>query len=549
MTLIIGHNLPFDLPRLEAAGVKWRHCELHDTMVGHSVLYPELAKSLNSTASMALDVERWKHLRAEEVQTRKCRLRKRRDESEEAFAGRREAWHAAQAAQLDLHVEENEAREEVYNRKDSHHDFEIAVNQRRALARTGQLGLFQTMMRALPYLIDMHTRGLAVDLWERQRLLQKCARRRDIAWRLWRDVSGGAEPNSWPQVHAVLYDRWGLPRQFKDAKDGEGHNVTADNEALENLLEMLPERHPNARGIKALQLFRDYDKRIGYLAKLEQVAHPSYAPLSKDDAEPGRGGYRFGAATGRIIAHDPPIQAWEKPMRRLFVPHDRKRRVLLALDYSQQELWIQAWLARDEALFAALRSGHVHKLHAEMLGVDRTRAKNVVYGTIFRGGARAVQHQCKMRGFKVPLEFIEEAQAKIQKRYWRTMVWGDALLEQTRELGYVVNPFMRRRYFYSVRGVFNEIVNFPVQSTGADMLWELIPELARTAAAWGGELLATIHDEALFEVPREVVPLVTLALKRVMERVFPQVAPAFFVPVAEKQGVNWYEMAEFKAAA
>lgn len=545
----IFHNGMFDIPRLRLAGVEVEP-PYDDTMWKHQVLQPELPKKLNDVASTWLDSIRWKHERPGRMKEKKCRLRRRKEENEGEYRDRVRQWESWRDVQLQLELPANEAKEKKYNTGDSQRTRLISDEEDKALARTGQVGLYQTMMEALPCLIGMLETGVAVDQEVRNEFTMRFARRAGVALREWLKASGGAAPDSWPQVHEVLYGKWGLPvqtrkRKSKDASD-EKVSVSADAEALNDLLKMLPKRDWRARAIHGLQVHREYSKRLGYLAMLEGgTCHPTYGPVAKDDDEPGAK-YTAGAATGRLTARHPPIQAWDKYMRRIFVPFDRENNVLLEGDYSNEELWIIAFLAKDEALLDALAVGDIHNQHAKLLNCDKTRAKNVVYSRIFRGGAKAAQHQLKQRGFMVEIEEIERLQKIIDKKYWRSMVWGDALLEQTRKLGYVVNPFGRRRYFYSVDGAFNEIVNFPVQSTGADMLWKIVPQVREVARAWAGrsprEPRIFVHDAAVIEVPKRLVREAATALRRVMEQPFNEVASGFHVPVKFKAGPNWYSM-------
>jgi DNA polymerase I-like protein with 3'-5' exonuclease and polymerase domains len=549
-SLKIGHNLNFDIPRLRKAGCDVKG-PLWDTMWAAQLLQPDLDKTLNSVASTMLDVRRWKHLRPKisTMKGGKCRLRKRKDETEEEFKGRVREWETQAKKDFDVAWVEAQGDEASYNRRDAHYTLAIYEAQKEALKDTGQLSLFEnSIMAALPHLISMHEVGIAVDQKVRKECVLKVGRRRDVAWKMWRDLTHGMDPNSWQQVHQQLYEEWRLPLQTKvKGKRGKGEDekpaVTADAEALKELLKLLPNRDKRCRGIHALLTFRDLDRELAYLGMLEGgSAHPSYGPVGKDDDEAGQR-YSAGAATGRLTARHPPILAWKKWLRRMFVAHDPVNNVLIEADYSQEEAWIQGWLSQDDQLLEDLASGHIHKRNAERMGIDKTRAKNLFYGSIFRGGAKAVQHQFRMKGYEVPLAEIEVLQRKLASTYWRTWVWGDNQLEKARRDRMLTNPFGRRRYFYSTEGAFNEIVNYEVQSTGADMLWELVPALAQLAQTWEQKVpRILVYDACVMEVPKKWQREAAGSLANVMQREFPQVGKGFHVPVEVKGGGNWADV-------
>lgn len=104
--LKIFHNALFDLARLWEAGVEVTP-PIFDTMLAFHMLYPRLPKTLETVASLYLDLERWKD----------------RDKDESV------QWDALVTHALYPHL-------------------------RDALAVTGQLDCFETMMAALPVLVQ-----------------------------------------------------------------------------------------------------------------------------------------------------------------------------------------------------------------------------------------------------------------------------------------------------------------------------------------------------------------------------------------------------------
>jgi DNA polymerase I-like protein with 3'-5' exonuclease and polymerase domains len=228
----------------------------------------------------------------------------------------------------------------------------------------------------------------------------------------------------------------------------------------------------------------------------------------------------------------------------MFIPHDPANE-LSATDWVQQELYIQSFLADDDKLMEAVLSTEgVHNYHARLFGLDKTRAKNFIYGTIFWGSAKAIQHQCRQRGFNVRLEEIVPIQEEVIQRYRKTRTWQKRYLDKVIDNKFAVNPMGRRRYFYNPKDHVNKIINFPIQSIGAEMLWRILPELRAVFRRYGAKLLAPIHDEALYEHHPSVRRVLNAQVKAIMEQRFEEVASGFYVPTSCKTGLNWYHMKE-----
>jgi uracil-DNA glycosylase family 4 len=540
---LIAHNMSADVRWLRLTGIEIKG-RWHCTMAGFQLLQPDLEKALNTVASCLMDLERWKHERSG-TPTRKRRIVKKvKGETDEAYESR---VQAAGLEQLDLFRDarkERNAREHTYNMKDAYYLGPIFEAEIAAMRRTKQYGLFcDTISPAMPVLFEMQWRGLRVDPTVRADFLKRFTKQRDAARRVWDEVAA-IDPGSWQELHALLYEEWKLPKKYKKKttrnEEGveEGESVTADKEALQDLLLELDDSHPEKRrALKSLLAWRKHQKRASTYVAMDEIIHPAYVPVGKDEGEHGQK-FTFSAATGRITARDPNIQAWEKPLRKLFIPH-REGDVFLASDYVQQELRIQAFLAQDKALMEAVLSGDVHAYHMEVFKVDRTRAKNAVYGSIFRGGAKAIQHQFKQYGFRVELAEIMDIQREVRSRYYKTFKWQDAYIADVVAKGYAIGVAGRRRYFFAPKHQINQICNYPIQWAGAFMLWRVLPTLYTEAKKFWGSLAAAIHDETLFEFKEDMAERAAVSIKHIMEQPVPEIAPDFWCPVEVKVGWNW----------
>jgi len=538
--LNIMHNAFFDRARIQEDGLvlggpDW--C----TMTAQHAIYSDLEKSLNAVAPMYVDTKRWKHLRPDMLPPKPPKYRLRKNETEEDLAARIEDAHQIALANWRANYAEREEGEATYNFHDVEHLHDIKRKQYQILHSTGALPFFRDrMMPCVPVLVELQRQGLRCNPEARDKFYTHAKHLADSAYQVWQDRIGDHESLlSWQLTHKILYDDWKLPRQYKVSKGTK--SVTADRQALRRLLKLEPVMSDQMKrqAIQALIAYRTWEKRVERLETLGEEIHPSYGPASvlSDDSEGGTK-LTFSAATFRITCRDPSIHSWEKYLREIVVPWEDET-VFLAIDFVQQELYIQAFLAQDDALMEAVLSGDVHAFHMAEFDLDRTRAKNVVYGSIFRGGPRAIQAQCETRGFNVSQREIKDIQMKIRRKYKRTFLWQDAYLAKVYEQKFAANPFGLRRNFPTSQGVMNEIVNYPIQSIAACILWIIVPQVKAWVDANDAKLLAPIHDEVLLEVRRENVFKTYQAIKAIMTQPFDEVAPGFSIPVDGKVGRNW----------
>ena len=178
-----------------------------------------------------------------------------------------------------------------------------------------------------------------------------------------------------------------------------------------------------------------------------------------------------------------------------------------------------AHLAGEQTLVDAFRLGE--DIH------DRTAAK--VFGTASGLGAHELRRRAKIinyallygkQAFTLATDIgvsRQEAQAFIDAYfagYPAVRAFIDELLARARETGVVKTMFGRRRLVpdlnnrnYQLRGeAERKAVNFPIQGTAADILKRAMIDVhARLGSIAGGRarMILTVHDELLFETPKE----------------------------------------------
>ena len=231
------------------------------------------------------------------------------------------------------------------------------------------------------------------------------------------------------------------------------------------------------------------------------------------------------AATGRLSSSDPNLQnipirtELGREIRRAFIAEPGH--VLISADYSQIELRVLAHLSGDEALIDAFRAGEdIHdrtalKVFGADSGLDRARAaaaraKMINYALLYGKTARSrwprtsASRSRRRRSSSTPTSPASRASAPSSIARSRTRA----------RTGVVKTMFGRRRLVPElnsrngqIRGAAErEAVNMPIQGTAADILKRAMIDVHAALPSHRrgrARMILTVHDELLFEVPRD----------------------------------------------
>jgi DNA polymerase I-like protein with 3'-5' exonuclease and polymerase domains len=571
----IIQNMAFDVPHLHADGFPitgpyW------DTMYAAQLIDPDSPGfSLEEMASFILELERWKHKgnptskprlkikqwkkpfacarykeRGVSIGGRRC---KSKDKPVTSGSGVGKARICDRCTRDDfyhtLHEWEQTAIE--YNRMDAGVLIPIQEWQRYRLNSTGMGGLFQQMMHTLEtVLIPMQQRGIRVDKKVRAEWTKTFESKVTACKAEWCKVTENVNHRSPKQMRELVYEKWGLPKQYKWDRKTKSRKLALDNEAIENLLvDDTPASLLHAKDLKLLQEYKKAQKWLETYIKIGDRIYPRYGPAKKDDQK-GKGG-RYGgmAATGRIIAKGgdnldgsktPPIQQFPEEMKKLILPD---REVFISWDYAQQELRICAYMSECAKLTAMIEEGaDIHAYNAEKFKCDRTRAKNMFYRAIFGAKGRALVRELRAKGFALTVEEADDFILQVRREYPEIFKWHDKLLAMADRQHYVEDAFGGRRYFYTREKRVNEILNYPIQATGARLQWVQLPDIKRACERAGGFLSILQFDSVVADADRRVAPELITQVKDIMQRRFPRVHPDFYCPVDVKMGPSWGDM-------
>lgn len=181
----------------------------------------------------------------------------------------------------------------------------------------------------------------------------------------------------------------------------------------------------------------------------------------------------------------------------------------LSYDWRTVLEWTQDQVGLEEVLSGA----DAHSDNQKFFGLpSRLIAKVFLFRAIFRGKAFAYANDPDFMAVSKDVDFWEEVISRFYKKYSGIgKTHEECLKEVYRNKGVYVHPFSGREFYfrkYSKRGIedYNdsEVVNFPVQSFGADIVC-LFRTYVQTKILREGYskriiLLATVHDSCVWDV-------------------------------------------------
>lgn len=263
-------------------------------------------------------------------------------------------------------------------------------------------------------------------------------------------------------------------------------------------------------------------------------------------------------ATGRLSSSEPNLQnipirtELGRKIRKAFIP--QKGYLLLSADYSQIDLRVLAHISKDESLRNAFFKGEdVHSRTAcEIFGVTKEEvtpelrriAKTVNFGLSYGMSPFGLS-----KDLGISLEEAENYITKYFERYKGVKEYIEKIIEEAREKGYVTTLLKRRRYILEINSPDPRLRNFaqrvaintPIQGTSADIIKVAMLRISERIKREGlkSRMIIQIHDELLFEVPKDEVEKVSKLAKEIMESSIELEVP---IKVDIKTGKNWAQL-------
>jgi DNA polymerase-1 len=262
------------------------------------------------------------------------------------------------------------------------------------------------------------------------------------------------------------------------------------------------------------------------------------------------------AATGRLSSNNPNLQNIPirtergQKVRKAFVARDENH-VLLSADYSQIELRIIAALSEEPNMMESFKKGEdIHRSTAakvfnvaleEVTREQRSHAKTVNFGIIYGVSAFGLSNQTSLSRAESK-ELIDTYYAT----YPKLRQYIQDQIAFAREYGYVQTVSGRRRYLKDihsqnavVRGAAERnAVNAPIQGSAADIIKIAMINIHKKLVEenWQARMLLQVHDELVFDVPKEEVERIKPMIQHEMEQAFKLAVP---LEVEIGVGDNW----------
>ena len=513
----VGHDLKFDAIVLAQHGVELRGLET-DTMLGSYLL--DATRSEHPLEELALEHAGYKAL------------------SEEDLCGRGAKAISFASVPLERMLDYAGERSDLA--------LQLAAPLRDLLRREELEKLYAELeLPLVPVLVAIERSGVRVDgpalLSQSATVERELAR---LAAKIYEYAGEEFNINSPKKLSEILFDKLGMRT--------ETIRRTTKTKAQSTAFEVLEELALTHELPRLILEWRALMKLKGtYIDALPQLVHPVT----------GRVHTCFNqavAATGRLSSSDPNLQNIPirtevgREIRRAFVAEPGN--VLISADYSQIELRVLAHLSGEQTLIDAFsRNEDIHdrtaaKVFGSISGLSkhelRRRAKIINYALLYGKQAFTLAKDIGVSRQEAQ-DFIDAYFAGFPdvRRFL------DHVVEEAKQVGVVKTMFGRRRLMpdlnsrnFQIRGeAERRALNFPIQGSAADILKQAMIDVHGGLGAVAGgraQMILTVHDELLFEAPKEAVDETVSYVREKMER-----AVTLNVPLTVDIGVgeNWKE--------
>ena len=390
-------------------------------------------------------------------------------------------------------------------------------------------------------LAKMEYTGVAIDVDYLKQLssymTEKLAELEEFIYQL---AGGPFNINSPKQVAEVLYDRLEIKNKKKKSR-------STSAEILEEL---------------ALEYeICDYILQHRKFSKLKSTYTDSLPTLiSKRDGRIHTTYNQATTVTGRLSSSNPnlqniPIRTEEgNKIRNAFCSQDKEHNIILSADYSQIELRLLAHVSGDEHLIEAFNSDiDVHTLTAsKVFGVKienvtkdmRRKAKAVNFGIVYGQSKYGLAKALNISNNQAQ-DFID----KYFESYPKIKQYMQDKIDFANKYGYVETILGRRRYLaaelgsshYQMREFAQRAaINQPLQGTAADLIKQAMIKVDEelNIRKLSAKMIMQVHDELVFELPKEELDEVKNLVQECMELGQPLKVPLL---VDINYGESWKE--------
>ena len=406
-----------------------------------------------------------------------------------------------------------------------------------------QTELYETIERPLSIVLaQMEIAGIKVDI---DRLMQMRSefkeRLAEIEQQIYQEAGEEFNIGSPKQLGVILFEKLKLP-VIKKTKTGYSTAVS--------VLEKLQGLNPI---IDNILLYRQLSKlQSTYVEGLLKV-------VFKEDSKVHTRYTQTLTSTGRLSSVDPnlqniPVRLEEgRKIRQAFVPSHSGWQIFSS-DYSQIELRVLAHISGDENMQEAFKTGaDIHASTAmKIFNLDspdevtpnmRRQAKAVNFGIVYG---------ISDFGLAQNIGITRKAAKKFIETYFESFPgvhkYMTGIVELAKKQGYVETLFHRRRYLpeinsknYNLRSFAERTaMNSPIQGSAADIIKIAMIRMQKMLREKGlkAKMLLQVHDELIFEAPKEEIPVLKELVPKVMDSAVDLAVP---LKVESASGDTWFD--------
>ncbi|MDA8993415.1 DNA polymerase I, partial [Flavobacteriaceae bacterium] len=511
----IGHNLKYDLKVLRNYDIHV-YAPLFDTMIAHYLVNPDMRHNMDILAETYLNYSA---------------------QSITELIGKK---GKNQGNMRDVPIEQ----QTEYAVEDADVTLQLKEYFQEEMTTANTLSLYQKVeLPLVSVLTDMECEGINLDvayLQELSKILTTDILQLETAiFEAAGETFNLASPK---QLGPILFDKLKLVDKPKKTKTGQYSTA-------EDVLSYLAKEHPIVSDIldwRSLQKLQNT-----YVDALPKEINPKTGRVHTIYNQAV-------AATGRLSSNNPNLQNIPirtergQQVRKAFIPRDENH-VLMAADYSQIELRIIAALSKDEGMLSAFQNNEdIHSATAAKVfnvpleavtRAQRSNAKTVNFGIVYGVSAFGLSQQTDLNRTEAK-ELIETYYAT----YPKLRAYIQEQVDFARDHGYVATVLGRRRYLKDinsqnavVRGAAERnAVNAPIQGSAADIIKLAMIAIQKRLRNehWKAKMLLQVHDELVFDVPKDEVEELQVLVKSEMENAFELGVPLL---VDIGLGNNWLE--------
>jgi len=354
------------------------------------------------------------------------------------------------------------------------------------------------------------------------------------------------------------------------AKKTESGSLSIDEEAMLNVQIAASNRLSSISKLRKLRAEHkaeqaELEKIISFIGKYREYAglqklYTTYTDFPHQSDKRVRFPYRItGTATGRLSSGSKKsgepgnAQNIPKEAKHLFIAAPGTS--LVQFDYSNLELRVIAEVSKDDALRKVFSQGlNVHSENCKALfGLTETDAiwdparkacKTYIFGRNYGGGLQGIYRRVAKAVPELNLTFakFQEVDDTYRKLHPMYIKWYDKTVKLVAAERCLENAFGRKRYFLgNDYEILKEGLNFPIQSTAADILNMALLNIYRDLKTGKikAKLVASVHDSLIFEIKDPLVKKEAAKIKKLMElpRLINGNSIAF--PVDAESGKDW----------